>query len=47
MNIWEIIGIAGAVVVLIAGIIGDVKSSRRPNQPTHPKPEMWDKNFED
>ncbi len=47
MSIWEIIGIAGAVVVLISGVIGDIRASRRPNQPTHHKPETWDKTFED
>ncbi|WP_157363816.1 hypothetical protein [Alkaliflexus imshenetskii] len=47
MTTFEIIILAGAVLVLAVCIIGDIKASKRPNQPTHHRPEPWDKTYED
>jgi hypothetical protein len=42
----ETIAVICAVVLLVYGVIRDNKASKRPNQPTHPRPEPWDKTFD-
>lgn len=36
-----------ALLLLIIGLIGDYKASKKPNKPSYPRPDPWDKNFED
>jgi len=44
---YEIAVAIGAVIVMIIGLAKDYKNSKKPNQPTHPRPEPWDKSYED
>lgn len=47
LTLTEIVLFGAAAIVLIAGAIGDYRASKKENQPQYPRPEPWDKSYED
>jgi hypothetical protein len=47
MTPFEIVLTVGAVIVLVSVYMFDVKQSKKPNKPVPPKPQTWDKYYED